>query len=79
MDRNPVRSVPVKDRGGGRHITVELPFKICKEVYDALVSWLGKGMVPTLRCRATVVDGWHPPADSVDGVGVLRGHYGCHA
>ncbi|CAK9006124.1 Uncharacterized protein SCF082_LOCUS8895, partial [Durusdinium trenchii] len=29
---------------GGRHITVELPFKICKEVYDALVSWLGKGM-----------------------------------
>lgn len=28
----------------GRRITVGLPFKMCKEVYDTLVEWTGKGI-----------------------------------
>lgn len=36
----------------GRRITVGLPFKMCKEVYDTLVEWTGKGMIALKELRA---------------------------
>ena len=54
----------------GRRITVGLPFKMCKEVYDTLVEWTGKGMIALKELRAItgrLHRGWQASSPGCDG------------